>query len=95
VVRDPRKFDFDFQPTGLQFNPSVPSLLRVEYVHANHDFNGDGVINAADTALEAQLDLWKNEPPSTDWYKVGAANIESLQEIESEILSFTHYAVAW
>lgn len=95
VVRDPHKFDFDFQPTGLQFNPAAPAFLRVDYRHANHDFDGDGLVTASDTAIEARLDLWKNEPPSPDWYEDGAANVEALEEIESSIYSFTHYAVAW
>ncbi len=94
-VADPKKFQFEFQPAGLQFNPNDPARFRVEYLHADHDYNGDGVVDAADSTIQGQLDIWKNDPPSTLWFKQGGVNFESLEEIEANILSFSQYAVAW
>lgn len=95
TVVDPKKMQFDFQPAGLQFNPNDPARLRIEYQHDDHDYNGDGVVNAADSTIQQQLDVWKNDPPSTLWFKQGAVNFESLEEINANILSFSQYAVAW
>jgi hypothetical protein len=94
-VVDAMKFVFDFQPSGLQFNPNDPARLKVEYLHADHDYNSDGVIDAADSTIQGQLDFWKNDPPSTLWFKQGGVNFESLEELDANILSFSQYAVAW
>lgn len=94
-VVDAAKFLFDFQPSGLQFNPNDPARFKVDYGHANHDYNDDGLVNAADTAIQRQLDIWRNDPPSTLWFKRGSVNFESLEELDANILSFSQYAVAW
>lgn len=94
-VLDPKKMLFEFQPAGLQFNPNDPARLKIEYLHSDHDYNDDGVVNAADSTIQSQLDVWKNDPPSTLWYKQGAVNFESFEEIDANIVSFSQYAVAW
>ena len=94
-VIDPKKMVFEFQPAGLQFNPTDPARLKIEYLHSDHDYNEDGVVNAADSTIQAQLDVWKNDPPSMLWYKQGAVNFESLEEIDVNVTSFSQYAVAW
>jgi len=95
TVVDPAKFLFQFEPTGLVFNPDQPARLKALYVHANHDFNGDGVVDARDTAIESVLDLWKRESPTAPWSKIGAVNFEALDELDANIFSFTSYAIAW
>ncbi len=94
-VVDPKKFVFDFQPSGLQFNPDHPARLKLEYAHSNHDYDDDGAITAADTAIQGKLDLWRNTPPDTLWYKLGAVNFESYEELDANIFHFTVHAVAW
>lgn len=94
-VVDPKQFVIDFQPTGLQFDPSHPAVLKIEYAHSDHDYDGDGQITSADSTIEARLDLWRNEPPSDVWFKMGAVNFESYEEIDGNIFSFSQYAVAW
>jgi hypothetical protein len=92
---DPTRFLFQFEPAGLQFNPNSPARLKTHYLQANHDFDGDGVIDAADTAIEHALDLWRRETPAAPWFKVGSVKFEELDEIDANILSFTEYAIAW
>jgi len=94
-VVDPKRFVFDFQPSGLQFNPDHPARLKLEYAHSNHDYDDDGAITAADTAIQGKLDLWRNTPPDTLWYKLGAVNFESYEELDANIFHFTVHAVAW
>lgn len=94
-VVDPRKFVFDFQPSGLEFSPDHPARLKLAYDHSEHDYDGDGVITAADTAIRSRLDIWRNDPPDTLWYKLNAVNFESYEELDANIYHFTVHAVAW
>jgi hypothetical protein len=94
-VADPTRFDFTFGPAGLQFNPAQPAKLHVEYNHSNHDFNEDGHVDGQDDATETKLNVWRREAADTVWTRMGTAKNESLDEIESQIISFTQYAVAW
>jgi len=96
TVVDPQQFWFEFEPSGLQFRPDKPARLKVKYQYAEHDFNGDGRIDAADSEIEGVLDLWRREPPDTLWFHVvGAVKFEDLDEIDANLISFSQYAVAW
>ncbi len=95
AVPDTNVFDFVFSPTGLQFNPADPAQLHIEYNYANHDFNADGHYDAEDDRARSLLNVWRREPSDTLWTSQGAANSEEFEELETAILSFSHYAVAW
>lgn len=95
VTVDSSLFKFEFEPAGLQFSPDHPARLKIEYLHANHDFNDDGVQNAADSTIEHVLDVWRREGPTVDWFRVGSVKFEELDEIDANILTFTEYALAW
>ena len=92
---DPSRFSVRFEPAGLVFNPNQPARLKLYYYHADHDFNGDGVVNAADTSIEHTLDLWRRESTTAPWFRQGSVKFEALDEIDANILSFTEYAIAW
>jgi hypothetical protein len=94
-VPDTNKFDFVFSPSGLQFNPADPARLHIEYNYSNHDFNGDGHQDTEDDHARSLLNVWRREPPDTLWTSQGATNSEEFEELETAILSFSHYAVAW
>lgn len=95
TVPDTTRFDFLFSPSGLQFSPADPARLRIEYNYANHDFNADGHHDAEDDHAQSLLNVWRREPPDTVWTSQGAVNSEQFQELEAQLLSFSHYAVAW
>jgi hypothetical protein len=95
TVLDPKKFAFDFQPTGLRFNPQDPAELTFEYVHSDHDFNNDGVADTADARIKSQLDIWQRQPSDTLWTRLQALNYESYEELDAKILHFTEHAIAW
>ena len=95
TVPDTTRFDFVFSPTGLQFDPQDPARLHIEYNYANHDFNGDGQHDAGDDHARSILNVWRREPADTVWTSQGATNSEEFEELETAILSFSHYAVAW
>jgi hypothetical protein len=95
TVVDAKKFIFQFAPSGLQFSPSNPARLKIEYQHSDHDLDGDGKTDSADVRLAGLLDLWLRHPPDTLWFKQGAVKFEELEEINANIFSFTDYALAW
>ncbi|HEV8266264.1 MAG TPA: hypothetical protein VGQ06_15050 [Gemmatimonadales bacterium] len=95
TVLDPKRFSFQFEPSGLVFNPEHPARLKVRYFGCEHDFNGDGVEDAADTVIEQELDLWRREGPGAPWFRMGAVKFEELDELDANIGSFTEHAVAW
>ena len=95
TVLDPARFNFQFEPSGLQFNPDQPARLKIRYFDCEQDFDGDGDKDAADAAIEQVLDLWQREGPGALWFRIGAVKFEELDELDANILSFSEYAVAW
>jgi hypothetical protein len=95
TVLDPKQFRFDFQPSGLQFNPNDPARLRVEYHYADPDFNGDGTVDSTDANIAAILGLWRREPPDSLWFQTAAVKSVELEEFDADVLQFSQYAVAW
>jgi len=95
TVVDPKRFLFDFQPSGLQFNPSDPARLKLEYHYADPDFNGDGSVDSSDAHIEAVLSLWRREPPDSLWFQMAAVKSVELSQFDADVLRFSQYAVAW
>ena len=95
TVVDAKRFVFDFQPSGLQFNPSDPARLKVEYHYADPDFNGDGRVDSSDAEIEGLLELWRREPPDSLWFQMAAVKSVELEEFDADVLRFSQYAVAW
>lgn len=95
TVIDPARFNFEFTPEGLQFNPDHPARLRVHYDHSDKDFDDDGDEDAVDDEIETELDLWYRRVAGALWFRVGAVKFEDLDEIDANIRTFSQYAVAW
>ena len=95
TVVDPKQFLFDFQPSGLQFNPSDPARLKVEYHYADPDYNGDGSVDSSDAEIEGLLSLWRREPPDSLWSKMAAVKSVELEEFDADVVRFSQYAIAW
>jgi hypothetical protein len=95
TVVDAKQFRFDFQPSGLQFNPSDPARLKIEYHYADPDFDGDGRVDSTDAQIATMLGLWRREPPDSLWFQTPAIKSVELSEFDAEVLQFSQYAVAW
>lgn len=91
---DLRRFDFEFQPTGLRFDPEHPAELEIRYRWADADVNGDGVVDARDEALRQRFGLWKQERRGEAWYQWPAGRDETSLELKAQIAGFTRYALA-
>jgi hypothetical protein len=94
-VEDPALVQFEFQPAGLTFNPSVPAQLKIEYGETGGDLDDDGDVDAEDDSIEQIMALWRQEQPGQSYLKLGSVKIEELDEIEADILGFTRYAIAY
>ena len=96
TVVDDTLFQFEFQPAGLRFHPSVPAQLEIEYVKADHDFDDDGEVgDDDDDAIATQIGLWYQEKPGDPWVRLVTGVEIEADEIEAEIFGFSRFAVAW
>jgi hypothetical protein len=85
----------DFQPQGLVFAPSRPARATFWYLEADHDFNFDGVVNAADVALESTFRLWGQELPGDPWSDLESVARPGTDQVEAKVPGFTRYAVSY
>lgn len=91
---DPRFFLFDFQPSGLRFDPDRPARLEVDYGAARGDLDGSGILDVDDDTFEERLDLWRQERPGDPWIRAGTLKLDDDDEIRAEIDGFTGFVLA-
>ncbi|MEN8376194.1 MAG: hypothetical protein ABFS34_12165 [Gemmatimonadota bacterium] len=95
VVRfDSRFFLFDFEPSGLTFDPDRPARLNVDYGVTEGDLDGSGTADSDDIEFEGRLDLWRQEAPGDPWIRSGTLKLEDLDEVRAEITGFTGFVLA-
>lgn len=93
-VADDGRFLFDFQPTGLEFDPEHAPRLRVRYEALGGDLDDDGDLDEDDDDFEGTLEMWRQEAPGEPWFPVGSIRLEDMDEIDGEIFGFTGFAIA-
>lgn len=93
-VDDVGRFLFDFQPSGLRFDPAKPAELRVHYERVDDDLDGDGDLDDDDDDLEDRLRVWKQEQPGDLWIPLGTIKDADLDEVRAEVDSFTGFVLA-
>jgi len=91
-VVDLQHFNFEFQPSGLQFDPDHPAELRISFRWADPDLNGDGVVDDRDRSFS--FGIWKQEADGLPWMRITSQRDSDLQEVRADILGFTKYAMA-
>lgn len=85
----------DFQPSGLQFDPNRPATLIFKLKEADHDVNGDGVIDNADQSYFAGAQIFGQESLSTPWFGLATTVSLSADSYTTLLTGFTRYAVAY
>jgi hypothetical protein len=95
TVTDPTKLEADFQPAGLKFSDTTPARLQFEFGECDGDINGDGVVDATDTALLPIISTWRQETPGAPWSKVNSIVESNISEVQAFITGFTGYALAY
>ncbi|MQA91725.1 MAG: hypothetical protein GEU90_16135 [Gemmatimonas sp.] len=89
---DESRFEFEFDPRGLQFDPAHPARIEIRYSWA--DLNDDGEANADDWALASELAIWRQEEPGQAWMKLPSTVLEEEREVHADVNGFTKYALA-
>lgn len=95
TVVDPARMIVEFAPAGLLFAPNREAQLTLWYLEADHDFNGDGVVDSADAAIETGFAIWAQETPTSPWQPLASLLTPLENQLETEIPGFTRYAVAY
>jgi hypothetical protein len=95
TVPNPTTLLTKFEPAGLRFVGGGSARLNLSYIEVDDDLNGDGLVNAADSAIEQALSLFRRESSGAPWIKVSGTLSTSLDEIEAEIGGFTNYVIAY
>lgn len=94
VTVDPTgRFLFDFQPSGLVFNPEEPAELKIRYVLGDDDLDDDGDVDGDDEAIEALLAIWQRENASHPFVRLETFEIDD-EELEADLTGFTGFALA-
>jgi hypothetical protein len=86
---------FQFEPSGLAFDPAHPAELHIHYSRCEGDFNDDGHVNEEDTTILDQLAIWR-QPLLTDPYtRLSSVRVDEDSEIEAALTGFSRYAIAY
>ena len=94
-VVSPDSMLFQFEPAGLQFDPHHPARLHIEYGEENDDFDHDGHVTHADSTIKDSLAVWHQDSVGGAFTKLQTDNFEDANEIESDVLGFSRYAIAY
>lgn len=86
---------FQFEPSGLAFNPDHPAELQIHYSRCEGDFNDDGHVNNEDTTILDQLAIWRQPLLSDSYTRLSSVRVEEDSEIEAELTGFSRYAIAY
>jgi hypothetical protein len=86
---------FEFQPSGLKFNPASPAQLRISYAAANGDLDRDGDHDSTDDSLETRLAIWRQETPGTPFERLMTLVSTSNRDVRASLTGFSRYAVSY
>ena len=95
TVVDPQHLIVDCQPSGLRFSADHPATLKMSFAHTDPDLTGDGVVTAADTAVEHALRIWRRESIADPWVAQSSLVEIELSEVKSSVFGFSGYAIAY
>lgn len=94
VTVDPVNILVQLEPSGIRFGQ--PATLSLWYGGAGGDFNGDGVADAADAAIESRLlQLWCQEGAADPWVAIPSVQSASDRTFKADLPHFSNYAVAY
>lgn len=93
TIDQAERFRFDFEPSGLVFDPDHPAKLEINYRYADPDRNGDGQVNEEDAHIDDYLCIWQQEQPGQPWFRL-PTNKFGEYEVKAKVKSFTGFAVA-
>lgn len=91
---DPERFQFQFEPSGLRFDPAHPAQLEVRYRWADPDFNDDGVVDARDARDASRIRFWHQVSIGERWREIPTTLAADAIEARATVFRFSQYALA-
>lgn len=88
------RFNFEFEPSGLRFDPRFPAEIEVRHRYADKDFNQDGTIDEQDVRIAGAMQIWRQERPLDPWTQISTERLPDIWEARAKITGFTRYALA-
>lgn len=86
---------FQFEPSGLAFDPNHPARLKIRYNQCEGDYNDDGHVDGEDQSILGQLAIWR-QPLLTDPYtRLSSVRVDEEDGIEADLTGFSRYAIAY
>ena len=84
------------EPSGLQFDSADPPVLEMWYEGADHDFNGDGVVDEEDEHIQENLLGLFTQQQSTDpWAILSSRHSTSMEKFKVFLGHFSGFAIAY
>lgn len=84
---------FHFSPSGLQFNPLAPAVLRIDHTRKQVDVDRNGNVDLRDTLLVLTAGIWKQDVPTVPWLKLPTLNVLSTMA-QTNVYDFTSFGMA-
>lgn len=94
-VLDQSRMMFQFEPSGLKFNPANPAELRISYAAAGGDLDNDGDHDSTDDSLETRLAIWRQETPGTPFHRLSSLISTADHDVRADLTGFSRYAVSY
>ncbi len=95
VTIDTVNFIVDLEPSGVLFKQDKPASLVIWYENADPDLNGDGVVDATDAALRAQLHIVTRPVKRANWHAAKGAKGVTFPYVYAYLRHFSQWAVSW
>lgn len=92
---DPARLIVRFEPSGLLFDPAHPADLKFSFHETDDDLDDDGSVDGDDALFRTLLTVWRRETPSAPWLRQSGQLSIATDEIETDVLGFTDYIIAW
>ena len=84
---------FHFSPSGLQFNPWAPAVLRIDHSRKQVDIDTDGDVDLRDNLMVLTASVWKQDVPLVPWLKLPTLNVLSTIA-QTNVYDFTSFGMA-
>lgn len=88
----PTRYEFEFLPAGLRFDPDEQPELRIYYRFADPDFNGDGTVDGRDNSV--RFGIWRSEAGTSTWGELTTIRDNDLERLRADVRGFTRFAIA-
>ncbi len=95
LIANTSQIRVQLEPTGLQFAKKSPADLTMWYTGAGADLNGDGVVDAADDAIQSQLGMWYQEGETAPWLRLDAWHDAQARWLSVLLEHFSGYSISY